>query len=374
MEQADVIVVGGGAAGLGVAWRLAAAGRSVTLVDAGRAGRGALWAAAGMLAPDAELSFEEVDLYRLGRESLSRWPGFARDLEAASGQAVGYRDDGTLVVADDRDSAVALRRRFRFQQEQGARVAWLPIDEALDLEPLLSPRLPAAIWAPDDHQVDNRALAEALPLAVRHAGGALLEGAVVAAVEPDASHPAVVLTDGTRLAGRVVVLAAGAWSRELGGLTPTLPVRPVKGQAVALRPPSDLALTRVVRGPRAYLVPKADRIVVGATTEEVGADTTVTAGGVYRVLEGAVRVVPGVEEMELVETWAGLRPASRDHAPLLGAASDPGVVVATGHYRHGVLLLPITADEVAALVEARLDGRDETRPILAPFSPQRFDG
>ncbi len=375
MPSPEVAVVGGGVVGLGVAWRLAEAGRRVVVLERGRVGRGATWAAAGMLAPSAELGFEELDLYALGRESLRRWPAFARDLRQSSGIDVGYRDEGTLVVADDRDSARALRRLFAFQQEHGARVEWLTGDEAADLEPLLSPRLPAAIHSPDDHQVDNRALAEALHRAAERAGVAIREDAPVESIEPDATSPALVLADGERVEARVVVLAAGAWSASVGGLAPAPPVRPVKGQMLSLRldPERGLDLRHVVRGPDAYLVPKPDgRLVVGATSEEVGHDTAVTAGGLYRILEGAVEVVPGVEEMEVVETWAGLRPASRDHAPLLGASAHAGVVYATGHYRHGILLAPVTAEEVAAEVGAILDGRAETRPLLAPFSPRRF--
>lgn len=375
MSPPEVAVVGGGVAGLGIAWQLAEAGRRVVVLERGRVGRGATWAAAGMLAPSAEAGFEELDLYGLGRESLRRWPGFARALRQSSGIDVGYRDEGTLVVADDRDSARALRRLFAFQQEHGVPVEWLTGDEAADLEPLLSPRLPAAVFAPEDHQVDNRALAEALHRAAEQAGVEIREETAVAAIEPDDEQPAVRLADGERLAARAVVLAAGAWSASVDGLEPAPPVRPVKGQMLSLRldPERGLDLRHVVRGPDAYLVPKPDgRLVVGATSEEVGEDTAVTAGGIYRVLEGAVEVVPGVEEMEIIETWAGLRPASRDHAPLLGASEHPGVVYATGHYRHGILLAAVTAEEVAAELDARLDGRAETRPLLAPFSPRRF--
>ena len=371
-SRLDVAVVGGGLVGLGVAWRLAERGRSVAVFEGDRVGRGASWAAAGMLAPAAEIGFEELDLYRLGRESLRRWPGFARDLEAASGLDVGYRAEGTLVVADDRDSARALRRLYQFQREQGAPVEWLAGDEAADLEPLLSPRLPAAVLSPDDHQVDNRALVRALHRAAVEAGADVRENAPVAHIEPDADAPGVGLERGGRIGVRIVVLAAGAWSAGLGGLDPAPPVRGVKGQALALRRDPDLELQRVVRGPDAYLVPKADRLVVGATTEDGVSDTAVTAGGVFRLLEAAVSLVPAVEEMELVETWAGQRPASRDHAPLLGQSRHPGVVYATGHYRHGVLLAPVTADEVAAEVGRMLDGVPETAPVLAPFSPRRL--
>ena len=373
-REAEVVVVGGGIVGLAVAWRLAQRGHTVSVFEQGELGRGASWAAAGMLAPTAELGFEELDLYRLGRESLHRWPAFARELEAASGQSVGYEATGTLVVADDRDSTEALRRLHRFQQEQQAAATWLAGFEALDREPFLAPGLPAAIFSPEDHQVDPRAVVQALAHVLRaHKAVAVHEQATVRAIEFDAKAPMVVLDDGTRIAARIIVLAAGAWVRQIGGLEPAPPVRPIKGQALALRMAEPFALRHVVRGPDAYLVPKADgRLIIGATSEEQGCDTRVTAGALYRLLEGAVAVVPGVEELEVIETWAGLRPASRDHAPLLGFGAMPGVAFATGHYRHGVLLTPVTADEVANVVEARLMGPTETSAWLAPFSPDRF--
>ena len=379
-------IVGGGVAGLGVAWRLAQRGRRVAVFERGRAGRGASWAAAGMLAPDAEAGFEELDLYALGRESLARWPAFAAEIREATGHDVGYRTEGTFVVADDRDSARALRRLFQFQTEHGAAVEWLTGDEAAEREPLLSPRLPAAVWSPGDHQVDNRALVDALRAAAERAGVTVWEDAEVTAVEPG-DRPVLAVARGRggadRVEAGVVVLAAGAWSGAVGGLTPAPPVRPVKGQALSLRMPEALRLRHVVRGPNAYLVPKPDgRLVIGATSEERGWDAAVTAGGLFRLLEGAVSLVPGIEEMELVETWAGHRPASQDHGPLLGRSAHAGVVYATGQYRHGMLLAPVVADEVASEADALLGagrGADrrggveaETHPLVAPFSPRRF--
>ena len=373
----DVLIVGGGVIGLALGWRLAQRGRAVTILERGRAGHGASWAAGGMLASAAEVQFEEADLYRFGRESLRRWPAFARELEAASGLGVGYRTEGTLVVADDRDAAEALRRLFRFQQAHDVPVEWLTGREALEIEPFLSPKLAAAVHSPADHQVDNRRVVEALRAVIEaHPSATLREGVSARAVEPG-ERPAVVTEDGERIAARVVVLAAGAWTRGIGGIEPAPPVRPMKGQMLALRMDRPFDLRHVVRGPHAYLAPKADgRLVIGGTSEEMGFDTRVTAGGLYRLLEGAVEVVPGVEELEVVETWAGLRPASRDHAPLVGPSGAPGVVLATGHYRHGILLTPITADELARDLDAALGAGAasayETSDWLAPFSPLRF--
>jgi glycine oxidase len=365
----DVVIVGGGTIGLATGFELVRTGTPVTLFETGRAGRGTSWQAAGMLAPDAEIGFEELELYRLNQESLRRWPDFAARVEAASGRDVDYRDDGTLIVADDRDSAEALRRLYEFQEEQGLGVEWLTGEEAREIEPFVAPRLSAAVYAPSDHQVDNREWLKALREAFVTEGGTLHEQTPVAAVDPDADTPAVVTDDGERVEAARVVVAAGVWSRDLDGLTPDArpPVRPVKGQMIQLQRKRPFDLQHVIRGPEAYLAPKSSgRIVVGATSEEMGFDTTVTAGGLYDLLEGAWEVVPGIYDLPVDDTWAGLRPASRDHAPLIGTAA-PGVVMATGHYRHGILLTPVTAEEVAALVRS-----GETSEWLEPFAPTRF--
>ena len=367
-----VLIVGGGTIGLATGFELVRQGTPVTLFERNDAGRGTSWQAAGMLAPDAEIGFEELSLYGLNRESLRRWPDFARRVETASGMDVDYRDEGTLIVADDRDSAEALRRLFEFQEEQGLDVDWLTGEEAREIEPFLAPRLTAAIFCPSDHQVDNRRFLEATRTAFEAEGGTLHEQTPVEVVQPDPDAPAVVTADGERVEGGQVLVAAGVWSRDLDGLTPEAqpPVRPVKGQMLQLRRKTPFDLQHVVRGPDAYLAPKSDgRIVMGATSEEMGFDTTVTAGGLYDLLEGGWEVVPGIYDLPVDETWAGLRPASRDHAPLLGRTGAPGVCMATGHYRHGILLTPVTAEEMARLLRT-----GETSTWLEPFSPRRFSG
>jgi glycine oxidase len=365
----DVLIVGGGTIGLATGFELARQGTPVTVFERGEAGRGTSWQAAGMLAPDAEIGFEELELYRLSRESLRRWPEFAAAVEDAAETGVDYRDDGTLIVADDRDSAEKIRRLYEFQSEHGLDVEWLTGEEAREIEPFVAPRLSAAIYAPSDHQVDNRRLMDALKEAFLAEGGTLREHTPVTAVRPDADRPAVVTEDGERVEGQCVVVAAGVWSRRIDGLGGAQPsVRPVKGQMIQLTMQRPFGLEHVVRGPDAYLAPKSNgRLVVGATSEEMGFDTTVTAGGLYDVLEGAWEVVPGIRELPVDETWAGLRPASRDHAPILGRTDAPGVIAATGHYRHGILLTPVTAQEIARLVRT-----GETSQWLEPFSPTRF--
>ncbi len=370
MPMNNVIIVGGGAIGLATGFELVRRGTPATLLERNRAGHGTSWQAAGMLAPDAEIGFEELELYRLSRESLRRWPDFAQAVERASGKDVDYRDEGTLIVADDRDAAEKIRRLYEFQREQGLEVQWLTGEEAREIEPFVAPRLSAAIHAPSDHQVDNRALMDALRDAFQAEGGTLHEDTSVDAIVPDAEAPAVVTASGDRVEGTHVIVAAGVWSREIDGLSADAqpPVRPVKGQMIQLQMELPFDLRHVVRGPDAYLAPKSNgRLVIGATSEEMGFDTQVTAGGLYDLLEGAWEVVPGIHDLPVDDTWAGLRPATRDHAPLLGSSAAPGVIMATGHYRHGVLLTPVTAQEITRLVRT-----GETSEWLAPFSPTRF--
>ena len=363
-----IVIIGGGAIGLAIGWRLQQAGVQTVLFDRREAGRASSWLSAGMLAPDTERGFEDEALYHLGRESLRRWPSFVAALEAASGLGVDYRTGGTLHVADDRDAAEALRRHFAFQREQGLDVQWLTGAEARDMEPFLAPRLPGAVYASSDHQVDNRLLVEALITAYQKAGGTLREHTPVEAIEP--GEPAAIRVDGERVEARHVIVAAGAWSRQSGGLVPNLrpPVRPIKGQMLQLKMQAPFDLQHVVWGRDAYLAPKSNgRLLVGATVEEMGFDTSVTAGGLYSILEAAWRIVPGIYDLEVTETWAGLRPGSRDNDPLLGDAGKPGVVYATGHYRNGILLVPLTADEIVHHIQT-----GETSEWLKPFSPSRF--
>lgn len=323
-----------------------------------------------MLAPAAEIGFEEPDLYEFSRESTDLWPEFVEHLESDSGREVGFRREGTLAVADDADSTDRLRRVYDFQLEQGLHVDWLTGDEARDLEPFLALRVTAAVHSPDDVQVDNQKLVLALVEAIRRLGGEVREHAAVERIDPDARSPRVVLGDGGEARAEVVVLAAGAWCRQVAGLPDEAlpPVRPVKGQMVELRMVRPFELQRVVRGPHGYLVPKASgRLLIGATAEEMGFDTDVTGGGLYKLLEGAWEIVPGIYDLPYTTSWAGLRPASRDHQPIIGFSSAPGVFMATGHYRHGIMLSPLTARVSRDLIQGH-----ETSRWPGPFVPTRF--
>ncbi len=366
-----VAIIGAGVCGLGIGWRLAQAGCAVTVGDRDRSGMATSWAAAGMLAAHVEAEPGEERLLPLLLESRAMWAEFGRDLEAASGLAVDYRDEGTLVVALDRDDTERLKFSYDYHRSMGLEMEWLSGAEARRLEPHLASGVAAGVFSPLDHQVDNRKAVVALKAAFVKAGGALREHAEVEEILVEGGAVRGVLVGGERVEAETVVIAAGAWSRNLKGLPDHLrpPVRPVKGQMLSLAMPADAPLLRhVVWGPGICLVPRKDgRLFVGATVEERGFDESLTAGGVFALLETAWRALPAVEDLAIDELWVGFRPGSRDDAPILGATPVDGLVLATGHHRNGILLAPVTAEALARLV---LTGR----PLAGtePFGIARF--
>ena len=371
-SQRHVAIIGAGVVGLGIAWRLAARGARVEVFDKGAAGAGASHAAAGMLAACAEAEPGEETLVALGRESQARWPAFAAELKAASGIDVELREEGTLVVALTADDQARLAHHLVFQHKLGLPLQWITSAETRRREPHLAGKLAGAVWSPQDHQVDNRKLAAALRIAAERAGAVIREHTAVKEISVAGGRAdGIVLADGTKIAADAVVLAAGAWSRGIAGLAPELrpPVRPIKGQMLSLRMDATAPLlTHVLWVPGAYLVPRRDgRLLVGATVEEKGFDTTLTAGGLLTLLEAAWRALPAVEELSIEEMWVGHRPGSRDDAPILGPGPVEGLIYATGHHRNGILLAPVTADTIARLV---LDGTVDA--AIRPFGVERF--
>ncbi|MCZ4098892.1 glycine oxidase ThiO [Streptomyces sp. So13.3] len=371
----DVLVVGGGIIGLVTAWRAAQRGLRTAVADPAPGG-GAAHVAAGMLAAVTELQYGEQTLLDLNLASARRYPSFAAELEDATGLGLGYRRCGTLAVALDADDRADLRELHAFQTSLGLQSEWLSGRECRRLEPMLAPGVRGGLRVDGDHQVDPRRLAAALLRAAELAGVALHRSSV-ARIETVRDHATgAVLDDGTVLAAEQTVLAAGSRSGGLPGIPEHAlpPVRPVKGQILRLRIPPGYApfLSRtvraVVRGGQVYLVPRENgELVVGATSEELGWDTTVTAGGVYELLRDAHELVPGLTELPLVETLAGLRPGSPDNAPLLGRSALPGLLLATGHHRNGVLLTPVTGDIMAELLTT-----GSVPESARPFSPARF--
>lgn len=374
-RTSDVLVVGGGIIGLVTAWRAAQRGLRVAVVDP-EPGGGAAQVAAGMLAAVTELHYGEQTLLGLSVESARRYPAFVAELEEASGQRVGYRACGTLAVALDADDRAHLRELHALQRRSGLESEWLAGRECRRLEPMLAPGVRGGLRVDGDHQVDPRRLTAALVTACERAGVVFHHGWVERLSVVRDRAVGAVLRDAVELTADQIVLAGGSLSGRLGGVPVDVlpPVRPVKGQVLRLTVPPAYApfLSRtvraVVRGSHVYLVPRENgELIVGATSEELGWDTTVTAGGVYELLRDAHELVPGITELPLTETRAGLRPGSPDNAPLLGPTALPGLHLATGHHRNGVLLTPVTGDVMAAvLVTGELP--DEARP----FTPRRF--
>jgi glycine oxidase len=361
----DVVVVGGGVIGLACAWRLAQRGAEVAVLDKGYPGQGATRVAAGMLAPVGELTFGEPELLQLTLAAARLYPEFVAELEAASGQSTGYERLGALHVALDRDEAAQLRRVHDLQRSLDLEAEWLSTRQCRELEPGLAPSFHGGVLAAGEAAIDPRALVEVLLAACRdegveiHTGSevvdGIFEGERLVGVRTAKGRSDVQSTFDQPLdihAG-TVVLANGAWS----GRADWLPgharpaVRPVKGQVVELRsrdgePPA----RHILASERVYLVPRADgRLVVGATVEEMGFDTAVTAGGVHELLREAYRLLPDVAEMELVGATAGLRPGTPDNLPLVGPGGVDGLVLATGHFRNGILLAPLAAEAVVGI-------------------------
>ncbi|NUS13125.1 MAG: glycine oxidase ThiO [Streptomyces sp.] len=376
-ESHDVLVVGGGIIGLVTAWRAAQRGLRTAVADPAPGG-GAAHVAAGMLAAVTELQYGEQALLDLNLASAARYPDFAAELSDVTGLDTGYRPCGTLAVALDADDRAQLRDLHAFQTSLGLDAQWLSGRDCRRLEPLLAPGVRGGLRVDGDHQVDPRRLAAALLRAAELAGVTFLR-ARTARVECVGDRvTGAVLADGTAVAAGRTVLAAGSESGRIAGIPAEVlpPVRPVKGQILRLRIPASHApfLTRtvraVVRGSHVYLVPRdTGELVLGATSEEFGWDTTVTAGGVYELLRDAHELVPGITELPLTETLAGLRPGSPDNAPLLGRTALDGLLLATGHHRNGVLLTPVTGDAMAAVLTSD-DG--ELPPYAAAFGARRF--
>ncbi|MCK8432303.1 glycine oxidase ThiO [Streptomyces sp. D2-8] len=371
----DVLVIGGGIIGLVTAWRAAQRGFATAVVDP-EPGGGAAQVAAGMLAAVTELHYGEQTLLGLNLASARRYPDFAAELTELTGQDLGYRRCGTLAVALDADDRAHLRELHALQQQSGLESQWLSGRECRRLEPMLAPGVRGGLRVDGDHQIDPRRLAGALVAACERAGVVFHRAWAERLTVVRDRAAGVVLADGTEATAGQVVLAGGSLSGRLAGVPEDVlpPVRPVKGQVLRLTMPQrhgpflSRTVRAVVRGSHVYLVPRASgELVIGATSEELGWDTTVTAGGVYELLRDAHELVPGITELPLTETRAGLRPGSPDNAPLLGPTGLDGLLLATGHYRNGILLTPVTGDAMAHVLAT-----GELPAEARPFTPKRF--
>src|SRR5690242_5140158 len=381
---ADVVIAGGGVIGTAIAWRAARAGLAVTVVDPDQ-GDAASLVAAGMLAPVSEALFGEGALLRVNLLAVARFGSFAAELEEAAGRQVGLRREGTLAVAYDPDDYAALVRLTAFRRSAGLDAEELDSRACRKLESFLTPDVHGGVLFAGDWSVDNRRYATALRSAAAAAGVRVVRDRVTEVLTSGSGDRVrgVRLADGGDIGADRVVVAAGCWTGAIAGVPPPVrtAVRPVKGQLLRLRHPGGMppvithTIRATVRGTDVYLVPRADgEVVVGATQEERGPDRTVTAGAVHDLLRDAMSVLPVTSELELAETCAGLRPGTPDNGPVIGPAAGgtdgpgpDGLLLATGHYRNGILMSPVTADAIVA----HLTGQPAA-PEWEPFAPGRF--
>jgi glycine oxidase len=369
---ADVVVAGGGVIGTSIAWRAALAGLDVVVVDPA-VGDGATLVAAGMLAPVSESLFGEEELLRLNLLALRRFSGFAAELEQVTGVPVGLRREGTLAIAYDPGDYAALMRMTEFRRSAGLDAEELDSRECRKLEPFLTPDVHGGVLFGGDWSVDNRRYAAALRSALDTAGVRALRDRVSEVV--GGSSPGVRLASGDVVSGSAVVVATGSWTGQLTGLPSMLRavIRPVKGQLLRLRHPDGMpqvttrTIRATVRGGDIYLVPRADGEMIIGSTQEEREDQTVTAGAVHDLLHDAMSVLPVTSELILTETCVGLRPGTPDNGPVVGWSGTDGVLMATGHYRNGILMSAATADAAVAYLTGR-----EPEDAWKAFVPARF--
>lgn len=356
----DVIVIGGGVIGLSIARELAGR-KSVLLLDRGSTGQGTSRAAAGMLSPLSEAD-DQGPFFQLCRASHALYARFVDDLKQESGVDVGYSSEGLLCLASTEESANSLRGRYEWQKKAGFEVELLSADDVHKIEPLVTAPVSAAVFMPTERSVTPRRLVNALREACFNRGVEMRTGLHVESISQNAVH-----VGHMTLEASSIVVASGVWSAEFRGLNPPIPVFPRKGQILSLGMPPG-AFCRMIRLGSSYFVPRrSGELVVGATNEDAGFDLSNTPAGLGRLLNDAQQISSHAGSYPILETWTGLRPATPDGLPILGLSAIPGVYYATGHYRNGVLLAPITAAIVADLIENR-----KTTSDIGPYSPSRF--
>ena len=364
----DVIIVGGGVIGCSIAWRLAQSELTVTVLERGRVGCEASRAAAGMLSPQGE-SQTPGPFFDLGLRSRGMWRSFAAELYDASGIDVEYKDEGTLVVVLEGEDEEKTTRWVTWQLEAGLRLEHVSADEISRIEPAVTEAATRAVFLPDEHQVDNRRVMDALEVAMKRAGVEVIEGSEVTALITDQGKITGVVSGGQHFDTGTVIVAAGTWSSPL--LEPlgiNVNIVPVRGQMIAVKGETN-PITRVLHSSSAYLVPRRDRrILIGATVEHEGFRKSVSVGGVHKLLDAGLELVPALEAFDVIESWAGLRPDTEDHQPIIGPAGIANLLLATGHFRNGILLAPVTAELLTEVVTS--GGRIPNE--LRPFDPKRF--
>ncbi|MEM7032421.1 MAG: glycine oxidase ThiO [Chloroflexota bacterium] len=364
-----IIIIGGGVFGLAIGWRLAQAKVPVTILEKGRVGHGASWAAAGMMMPWKLSRVFSDELFALQWESHQRWPDFAAELKAASGVDFYLRDEGRFFTALSDKAVRRFRRQYDYHRQVGVPVEWLEGDNIRRQEPLFGPEVQAAIFSPIARWVDARQVIRALRQAFLNAGGILKEGTEVVRIQASENSVQGVQLDHEMIEAKTVILAAGAWSGHIPGLSKPLQrfVEPIKGQTLTLQmSPDTVQLRYPIIGP-VYLVPRSgNQLIVGPTTEdEAGFQINPTVGGVHEILSKAQQIVPSITQLPILEMGAGLRPTSEKRQPVLGPTSTKGLILASGGHSHGFLLTPIVADAFVQLIL-----RHTVFDLIAPFLPE----
>jgi len=366
MNHFDVAIAGGGLIGSAIALELAQAGLSVGVFEKGEPGREASWASAGILSPAPEAP-GMIPIVPLAKASMDLYPGFVANVEEISGQSVGFRPFGTMDALFSRDAARDLSTLIALHHGLGLRAEPLRPEEARELEPALSPEVEAAALRPEEASIDNRALTRAVLRAAQQSGAEIFQDHDVEAIWHEKGRCAGLKLRNENVSAKWTIIAAGCFSANIEGVAAYAPVRPAKGQMVSMRA-DELKIERVLWSEKVYLVPRNDgRMLAGASVEYVGFDKHVTAGAVEKILSDAIELVPGLAKARIEETWAGLRPDSPDHLPILGPTDLDGLLMATGHFRSGVLLTPVTARLMREWITQQWVTVDWER-----FSPMRF--
>jgi len=366
MKKFDAAIAGGGVIGAAISLELARAGLRVAVFDRQQPGKEASWASAGILSPAPE-SPGTIAMVPLGKASFALYPQFVAEVEEISGKSTGFRPKGTIEALFSHDAKAELSTIIALHHGLGLKAEPLRAEDARELEPALSEEVEAAVLRPEEGSVDNRLLTAAILEAAERSGAEIFPGNGAKAIWREGNRCAGLVLQNEKVEAKWTVIAAGCFSATIEGIAPYAPVRPAKGQMVALRA-DDLKMERVLWSEKIYLVPRNDgRILAGATIEYTGFDKRTTAGGIEKILSAAIDLAPGLANARIEETWAGLRPDSPDHLPILGPTDIGGLLMATGHFRSGILLTPITARLVREWITEERVSADWDR-----FSPMRF--
>ena len=344
-----ILIIGGGIIGLSIAWRLIGIGKKVIIIDKKNLGKEASWAAAGMLSGRLDLKPCEKKLLPIFEKSHLAWPKFAEELENKSGKSIGYKKEGTLRVACDLHEEKKLKNNYDFLKNNKVNITWLSGDKIRDKEPYVSNNVLSGFFSPDDHHVNNRYILDALITILKKNKNNCIfkENTEVEKIITNKNQVIGVKTNNEIIKTKEIIVCSGAWTSKIKNIEiKEVPIRPVKGQMVCLKVPKNISLLKhILWRENVYLVPRNNSdLIIGATEEEMGYDKSLTVGGIYNLLKIAREVLPAIEDLSIVESWSGLRPTSRDDAPIIGPSKKlKGLIYATGHHKNGILLAPLTS-------------------------------